>query len=143
MDKIGKVTKALGYLDYAVSIACLAYGAYTQTWLYVAFGLAGLVVAYINPAKQVKRLIQDRFMRKRHAPLTSVRTGIAKFTATVLESYQPRSRYTGYSYYVGFGATRIRAANPGDLSSIRMSLTSRFSAGVRPKSIVLKKRIEG
>ena len=51
--------------DYGLAVAALAYGLYLQSGWWIAGGVIGLVLAFINPGKRFKRFMESR-MLKRH-----------------------------------------------------------------------------
>lgn len=59
--------KALRVVDYGGAVACLAYGAYTGSALWMVGGAVGLVVAAINPAQRVSRRLKAKHVKKESA----------------------------------------------------------------------------
>ena len=143
MDKLEKVSKVLGYVDYAAAVGCLIYGLFTMNWVYVALGGAGIGIAYLKPADQVKKLLLKKFMRK--PVFDSRHDSIEEFTPkghTAIpvqeRNYRPVSRYTSSTYLVGPKAKRVKERNPRDHSSALSNSVWKNSIGHRPAAISLK-----
>ena len=53
----------LRYFDFGLALGSLGYGAYTKSWLWIAGGLLGLVLAWLNPGKRIKEFLFVRMKR--------------------------------------------------------------------------------
>lgn len=51
--------------DYGLAVAALGYGIYLQSGWWIAGGVIGLILAFINPGKRFKQFMEGR-MLKRH-----------------------------------------------------------------------------
>jgi hypothetical protein len=60
-----KLIRYLGALDWLLATGTVAVGLWLQNWLLVAFGIAGMLMAYLQPAKRVNAYITKRMTRKR------------------------------------------------------------------------------
>jgi len=144
MEKLSKLIKVLGYLDYAVSISVLGYGLYTGAWLYIAAGVFGLGVAYLKPAERLKTKLQAKFIRKpvlsgvpAAEEATTPQVAPPPFTAST--AYLPRSRYTATRYFLNYYAPRAtsrdRVLTPRDAVAVLSAPKSRSNLGVRATSV--------
>jgi hypothetical protein len=149
MEKLSKLIKILGYVDYAVSFAALSYGIYCQSLLYTLAGVLGLIVAYLKPAERVKGLISRKLVRKQVgsdniAPEEAQVTEAANLNLNPsVYSFLPRTRYASATYFVGYAfdykqnlSGRLHSASPRNLSDL-LFIPKRLPAlGVRATSIV-------
>lgn len=142
MEKISKLIKILGYVDYALSLAVLAYGVYVQSWLYGVAGVVGLVIAYLKPAERLKVVLQKKLIRKTPEPTTSADLPKELFSVQVpvLSHYVPRRRYARVGYYVGYDIDkpnpRMQALNPRDYVALLLIPNDRFQPGIKATEIV-------
>ena len=58
------VSNGLNALDWLVALGTLSYGAYTGSLLWIAGGVLGLGMAWYNPGKRIKALIEKKMQRK-------------------------------------------------------------------------------
>ena len=58
------MTRGLNLLDWVVSIATIGYGVYSESTVWLAGGALGLALAWYNPGKRVKALIERKMARK-------------------------------------------------------------------------------
>jgi hypothetical protein len=141
MEKISKLLKVFGYLDYAVSAGALAYGLYAQSWLYIAAGLLGFVLAYLKPAEWLKNRLTSKFIRK---PVSHVSPTPEVAYSPQQPSYTPRSRYRTTTYFMGYvhsqGETRSHIPHPRDLHAMLYPPQNRLKVGVRAKAILMKSK---
>ena len=144
MEKLSKIIKVLGYLDYAVSVSVLGYGTYTGSWLYIAAGIFGVGIAYLKPAERLKTKLQAKFIRKQvlsgvPAAEEAAIPQVAPTPFTASTAYLPRSRYTATRYFLNYYAPqatrRGRVLNPRDTVAVLYAPKSRSSLGVRATSV--------
>lgn len=142
MEKLSKVIRIVGYLDYAVSTAVLAYGVYTQSLLYGALGCGGLVIAYLRPADRVRAVLMKKFTRTVHVPTSAVpRPTDSQGSESLLATdYLPRRRYAHLDYFVGYEIdkpkARSKALAPRDYLALLAIPPDRFRPGIKATKIV-------
>lgn len=139
MKKLGKIISVFGYIDYLVSIAALGYGIYTKSALYIAAGLVGLVLAYLQPAEWVRKKLEAKIQggrrRVHDAAADEEEAFIPVGVPSPLQTFLPRSRYASTAYFSGKGARKVRVANPRDMAGLVPSAGYREMFGVRPASV--------
>lgn len=59
--------KNLRYVDYLSAAASLGWAAYTQSWLWLAFGLLSVALAWYSPSTRIN-LIAQKYLVKRKSP---------------------------------------------------------------------------
>jgi hypothetical protein len=143
MEKLSKLIKILGYLDYAVSVAVLAYGVYVQSWLYTAVGVFGLVVAYLQPAERVKALLLKKFVRKSTPEVIQDSLDVHQSRSVLFfnpASYAPRRRYPRVAYFVGYEidrpSPRMQVVNAQNYEELLRVPSDRFKPGIRATEII-------
>jgi hypothetical protein len=142
MKKLASLIKIFGYIDYAVSGGVLIYGVGTASWLYIAAGALGVVIAYMKPAERLQTVLQSKFIRKPAQAATLVpHTSVQKQDGS---TYAARSRYARTGYFVGYflpiGSSREAVFNPRNASAL-LAGAARISFGVRAQTIVPRDRV--
>jgi hypothetical protein len=136
MEKLSKLIKILGYLDYAMSAALLAYGLFAPAWLYAAAGAVGLVLAYLKPAERLKSRLTAKFVCKTGSLAQPAHEG---GLPAVQLRYTARSRYPAAHYFVGYtgttGASRMSLAEPRNLCALLSMPVDRLRLGVCAEKI--------
>lgn len=143
MEKLSKLIKIFGYVDYAVSAGFLAYGVWALSWLYAAAGLLGCFIAYLKPAERLKQHLGTKFIKKQsgHAqPALSARAAESVAAAAhPTRGYVPRARYDSADYFFAYAdsssSERNRVYNPRDAFAT-LAPALRLRLGVRAEKIV-------
>lgn len=56
-------TKAMRALEWALTIASVAYAAYDPEWYWIAFASAAVILTAINPTHRIQTALRSRFIK--------------------------------------------------------------------------------
>lgn len=98
-----KIIKYVRYIDYLGAIASLVWGFSQHSLLWIGFGFAGLLFAWISPAKRLNNYAQKKLIGRNKAPATvSDSPVLSTPAASVPSSSAPSTTSSTRSPYYGY-----------------------------------------
>lgn len=56
-------TKTMRAVEWALTLAAIAYAAYDPQWYWIAFAVLALILTIVNPTSRIQKSIKGRFVK--------------------------------------------------------------------------------